>query len=84
MDPVSALSFAANVVQVVDFGMDCIQGCLALYEKGSRDGDESIGNSVAELIEANNAYTMCSSNSTFHWVSLSRHRHSRLCCASRP
>jgi hypothetical protein len=53
MDPISALSLAANVIQVVDFGIDCIQGCKTLYERGSRDEDGTIELHAESIVQSN-------------------------------
>lgn len=53
MDPLSALSLACNVIQLVDFAIDCVQGCKALYEKGSRDEDGTIETYSSTVADAN-------------------------------
>jgi hypothetical protein len=52
MDPISALSLAANIIQVVDFGIDVIRGRKALYERGCRDEDGAIDAYALNIREA--------------------------------
>ena len=53
MDPLTTLSLACNVIQVVDFAIDCVQGCKILYEKGSRDEHGTIEKFSTAVAEAN-------------------------------
>jgi hypothetical protein len=53
MDPISALSLACNVIQLVEFSIESAKVCKELYDSGSVDENERIEKYTADIIAAN-------------------------------
>ena len=53
MDPISALSLACNVIQLVEFSIESANVCKELYEDGSIDENNRIEKYAAEVTAAN-------------------------------
>lgn len=53
MDPVSALSLACNVIQLVEFSIESAKVCKELYDSGSIDENDRIEKYSAEITAAN-------------------------------
>jgi hypothetical protein len=53
MDPISALSLACNVIQLVEFSIESAKGCKELYDNGSIDENNRIEKYTAEITAAN-------------------------------
>ena len=53
MDPISALSLACNVFQLVEFSIESAKVCKELYDNGSTDENFKIEKHTADIIAAN-------------------------------
>jgi hypothetical protein len=53
MDPLSALSLACNVIQLVEFSIESAKVCKELYDNGSIDENNRIEKYTAEITAAN-------------------------------
>ena len=53
MDPISALSLACNVFQLVEFSIESIKVCKELYDNGSTDENSRIEKHTADITTAN-------------------------------
>ena len=53
MDPISALSLACNVIQLVEFSVESVKVCKELYDNGSLDENEKIEKYTADITAAN-------------------------------
>lgn len=53
MDPISALSIACNVIQLVEFSIESAKVCKELYDSGSIDENNRIEKYTAEITAAN-------------------------------
>lgn len=53
MDPVSALSLACNVAQIVEQAIEVVQVCKTLYERGSLDENDLIEKYAKDVMRAN-------------------------------
>lgn len=53
MDPLTALSLAGNVIQLVDFSLKGARACKELYDAGSLDTNNVLEKSAEEIVEAN-------------------------------
>jgi hypothetical protein len=53
MDPISALSLACNVIQLVEFSIESAKVCKELYDNGSIDENNRIEKYTAEITAAN-------------------------------
>lgn len=55
MDPISALSIACNVLQLVEQAIEAAEACKELYDKGSLDQNDRIEQHAEEIKDANKA-----------------------------
>jgi hypothetical protein len=53
MDPISALSLACNVIQLVEFSIESAKVCKELYDNGSIDENNRIEKYTTEITAAN-------------------------------
>ena len=53
MDPISALSLACNVFQLVEFSIESAKVCKELYDNGSTDENFRIEKHTADITAAN-------------------------------
>ena len=53
MDPISALSLACNVFQLVEFSIESAKVCKELYDNGSTDENCRIEKHTADITAAN-------------------------------
>ena len=53
MEPISALSLACNVIQLVEFSIGSAKLCKELYDSGSIDENEQLEKYTAEITAAN-------------------------------
>ena len=53
MDPISALSLACNVFQLVEFSIESAKVCKELYDNGSTDENSRIEKYTADITAAN-------------------------------